>query len=64
MKTWDDWSDLDIDQAVTSLVFGCDGWEIGLGGRYFYHCGFDGESYAGQQVFNYCNSWADMGRCY
>lgn len=61
MKTWDDWSDKDINARVTSIVFDLDGWQLTEKGCSFYHCGIDGDGYYSQPVIDYCNSWSGMG---
>lgn len=61
MKTWDDWSDLEIDAQVTMVVYNLHDWEYSDNMRQFYHCGACGNETNNQPVINYCNSWADMG---
>jgi hypothetical protein len=61
MKTWDDWSDLEIDAQVTMVVYNLHDWEYSDNMQQFYHCGACGNETNNQPVINYCNSWADMG---
>lgn len=62
MCNWDDWSDFEINAAVTCINFGCEGWELNGVSKNFFHCGADGSGYYVQQVIDYCNNWADMGQ--
>jgi len=61
MKTWDDCSDKEINQAVTHTEFALGGWELAKDGDSFFHCGIDGSGHYCQDVINYCESWDDTG---
>ena len=61
MKTWDDWSDLEVNAHVTILCYSLHGWEYSENMQQFYHCGITGDEKHNQPVIDFCNSWADMG---
>ena len=56
-----EWSNSDINRAVTCEVYNCFGWALSESGDSFFHCGADGSGYYVQQIIDYCNSWADAG---
>lgn len=60
MKTWDDWSDEDINRAMTCIVYNCHGWELTKNGNAYYHCGVDGSGYYVQYIIDFCNSPEEM----
>lgn len=50
-------SDFELNQALTCLVYKCDGWELSKTGRSFYSCGVDGSESHVQHVPSYCTDW-------
>lgn len=61
MKTWDDWSDKEIDSSVASIVFDCKGWSKTKSFYGLYIELNEGKEIKVQSVPNYCNNWADIG---
>lgn len=57
---WDDWSDEDINRAMTCIVYNCHGWELTKNGTAYYHCGIDSSGYYIQEIIDFCNSPEEM----
>lgn len=60
MKTWDDWSDWDINTELTTIIFSdmLSNLKISETGRYFYYKTREG--WGTQDVLDYCNTPNDM----
>lgn len=54
-------SDFEINLAVTSLLYGCQGWEIDRTNTHFFHFCIDGSGYCQQEIGDYCNNWQYIG---
>lgn len=61
MKTWDDWSDFDVNAFVTMHVYNLHDWEYSENMQQFFHCGVTGDETYTQNVIDYCNNWSYMG---
>lgn len=55
---YEEMSDLQINQAVTCEVHGCQMWGVNKDGS-FYHCGVLGDAYIHQPIVDYCNNPSD-----
>lgn len=59
MMNYEEMSDNEINQAITALIFDCEEWTLSECGKYFYHCGVDGDGFFEKEVADYCNNQSD-----